>query len=250
MPLEPTKRPRVRVIDEADAETTIICAKRTSPSEILANIDEVEPFDVADAPTDAEMAQIVAKKADTRTKVLVGTQHVKNGAPPAAHSNAADAEMVAGLSARELVVAVLTLQQVPAPVMARTLGIGVADVHALQQKPQVTLQVRRALIAMRERIERGDFGVVPMAKANAESMMQRLVALSQSTKEETARRAAVDVLSLAGHVAVKKAEIVNVNRIIDAMDPVELTAFVERGEFPARFRDQLATIQSAPKKTA
>src|ERR1700675_4213 len=103
----------------------------------------------------------------------------------------------------------------------------------------VALALKRIEDLARAKVERGEFGVAPIAKSHAESMTRILVNIAKSGKTAPAvkRQAANDVLALAGHQPVKRAEILDVNELINQMSPEELDRFITANEWPERMRD-------------
>lgn len=169
----------------------------------------------------------------------------KRHSPPTEIDEVAGVYALLGLRGAQLAALLLLLQRIAPTQICALLGIGEDTLLSWRKMPAFAHQLKKALFAMREQIERGDFGVVPMAKANAERMMHTLITKAKSAKnEETSRRAAESVLALAGHTPIKKIESVNVNKIVDQMTPEEMGAFIDRGEFPVRFRDQLSILQA------
>jgi len=106
---------------------------------------------------------------------------------------------------------------------------------------------RRAVTMIEERIAdriaRGEFGALAMAKAELIPAMKRLIGMSKECATDAVRyKATRDLIELAGLQAPKPAESVPVERLVDRMTPEEAREFYETGHFPERFHDQLARI--------
>lgn len=106
------------------------------------------------------------------------------------------------------------------------------------ERPHVLAHQRQCEAALVARIQQGEFGPTAMAKAKAEQMLAVLIDKAERSKQDNvSRQAALDVLGLAGFVAVKKAEVLNVNELIDQMREDELDTFITSGRIPPRLRN-------------
>ena len=147
------------------------------------------------------------------------------------------------LSRKKLLALTLLLQGIPLDRIAGQCGVKVEKVELFVKLPGVKHVLATSQKVILTKLQRGDFGPVPMAKHAAEHSMATLIHLTKGARNENVRRqAAIDVLALAGHVAVRKAEILNVNELIDAMAADELEIFIKDGIWPDRLRDRAALL--------
>lgn len=146
-----------------------------------------------------------------------------------------------GLSAKEGFCLLSVLQGTPNAAIAEQLAISEAKVAKLLRRSKLLAQsIERFLLV---KVQRGEFGPIPMAKSASDHAMSALIHLMKMGRNESTRRqAAVDILALAGHVAVKRAEVLNVNSLIDEMAADELEKFIASGTWPDRFRDKAALL--------
>jgi hypothetical protein len=164
---------------------------------------------------------------------------------PSPVEKAVDTSKLRGKRAQALI---LLLQGVKIAEIAEKIGISVEKVEKFVKKPEIQQCVANATKKTLEKLQRGDFGPIPMAKHAAEHSMATLIELTKRARNENVKRqAAIDVLALAGHVAVKKAEILNVNELIDSMNVAELDDFIQHGKWPERLRDRAALLSITKK---
>lgn len=131
---------------------------------------------------------------------------------------------------------------------AEFLKVDVGKVRKFAERAEIKHCIAQSQRVVLNKLQRGEFGPIPMAKHAAEHAMATLITLTQRARNENVKRqSAIDVLALAGHVAVKKAEILNVNELIDAMNAAELDNFIKEGVWPDRLRDRAALLSITKK---
>lgn len=97
-----------------------------------------------------------------------------------------------------------------------------------------------------ERISRGEFGAMAIAKAAAVGAMERLKHLSETSRNERVYlQANLEIIRLAGLQPSKPQVTESPERLIDQMTADEAEAFASTGEWPERFRDQLARLATS-----
>jgi hypothetical protein len=100
--------------------------------------------------------------------------------------------------------------------------------------------------AIVERISRGEFGAMAIAKAAAVGAMERLKRLSETSRNERVYlQANLEIIRLSGLQPPKPQVLESPERLIDLMTADEAEAFASTGEWPERFRDQLARLATS-----
>jgi hypothetical protein len=131
-------------------------------------------------------------------------------------------------------------------VIAAELGITPAVVRARLSRPEFKAAQSQLEATMMERIARGEFGILAMAKAEAVGAFRRVLGQSKLSPDEKVRfNANVLLMKLAGIREPAPAAIETPERLIDMMTAEEAEVFSTTGEFPERFADQLARLTTA-----
>lgn len=130
--------------------------------------------------------------------------------------------------------------------IAEEMGVSVGTVNRVLGSKAFQAAVELVESRIADRIARGEFGVLAIAKANAVAAMRRIVGMSKHCHNEMVRFKANDrVLEIAGVQPPKPVEQVHVERLMDRFTLDEAKEFYQTGHFPARFADQLARIAVA-----
>lgn len=200
----------------------------------------------------ATVGEIFAPLADVpgRTQELVGKNGVVVQRPLPADKRTVDLAKLPLLSKLDRHLVLWMALGLPAQEIAEKCGKSLGWLTLRVKHEAVAAALKRIEDLSRAKIERGDYGVAPIAKAEAEPMTRILVGIAKSHKTAPAvkRQAALDVLALAGHQPVKRAEILNVNELIEKMTPEELDRFIQHDEWPERMRD--SSMAAMTKKAA
>jgi hypothetical protein len=123
------------------------------------------------------------------------------------------------------------------------MGISTATVAKVRKSPAFQRAVETVEERIADRIARGEFGVLAMAKAAAVGAMTRIIGMAKECHTDAVRyKANEKILEIAGIQAPKPLEQVPVERLVDRMTAEEAKEFYETGHFPERFHDQLARI--------
>lgn len=113
------------------------------------------------------------------------------------------------------------------------------SIEFILRQPKIRAEINAIVAAQRERIVSGDFGVLSMAKANAERMAKTII--DQATgdapdvKPGDRRRAAEIGLKLSGDLVEKKIS-EHVHKLVGELTTEEMETFLARGEMPDRLR--------------
>lgn len=151
------------------------------------------------------------------------------------------------LSRREKAMLFDIVAGIPPAVVAAENEIAWPTFQGWMKESRIASALSRATGVLIEKIERGDFGAIPIAKASAEGAMVILLGLMRAAKsDETRRKAANDLLAYAGHQPVKRTQVLNPGEFLDAMTEGELEEFAASGLVPDRLRSQ-ATFMVAKK---
>jgi hypothetical protein len=130
--------------------------------------------------------------------------------------------------------------------IAAEVSRSVQTVRRIMDKPAFHLAVRAVEASMAERIARGEFGVLAIFKANAVGAAKRIVGLSRASEDERIRlQANLKIIEGAGVRPPAPAVTESPERLIDQMTAEEATKFAETGDFPERFKDQLARLATS-----
>ena len=156
------------------------------------------------------------------------------------------AEAQADLVPREfLVLGKLFEGRKPADI-ARDLNVNLTTIRHITQKPAMRKWIAHCQDAIIDRIARGEFGAMAVAKKEATEAMRRIVVLSRDAKDERVRlNANVKLLEFAGVVASRPIDAPTIDRVLDQLTPAEQLMFSETGKFPGRLADQLLRISAA-----
>lgn len=155
------------------------------------------------------------------------------------------------LGSFEAQAALLALQGATYDDIGAALSAPPNEIEKFLSSPMAQALLGKIESAITAKLQRGDYGPIPMAKHAAEHMMGVLISTAKKSRNDnTKRQAAMDVLALAGHVAVKKAEVLNVNELIDSMDVQELNKFISEGVWPDRLRDRAAMLSMMNKNNS
>ena len=122
----------------------------------------------------------------------------------------------------------------------------IADVDDLLSSEtfQFTVAVIERSIAAR--IARGEFGITATFKMEAPGAVERIVGLAKKAKDERIRfQANKEIVAQSGFQPPQPIVTESVERLIDAMTAEEAAKFAESGEFPERFRDQMARLATS-----
>lgn len=153
-----------------------------------------------------------------------------------------------GVRGKKAQAALLALQGANPIEISEAIGIPAKKIEKFLASPMAQSLLAKVEEMILGKLQRGEYGPIPMAKHAAEHMMSQIIAIAMKGRNEnTKRQAAMDVLGLAGHVAIKKAEIFNVNELIDSMDADELNKFIVDGSWPDRLRDRAALLSMSNK---
>ncbi len=131
---------------------------------------------------------------------------------------------------------------------ATILSIPYDAAKTIAKKPQFKKAIQQIDQAIAERISRGEFGAMAIAKAGAPRAMQVIHDLLDSRHEKTRLQAANDLLKWSGMQPPKPQVTESVERLIDLMTADELEVFASTGEWPERFKDQLARLATTQLK--
>lgn len=130
--------------------------------------------------------------------------------------------------------------------IAAECSMSVAAVRQVLMKPAFKAAVQMVEASIAERIARGEFGVLAIAKANAVGAFRRLVGMAKGSEDERIKfQANVKILEMAGIKPATPIVTESPERLIDAMTAEEAEKFAASGEFPDRFRDQLARLATS-----
>lgn len=130
--------------------------------------------------------------------------------------------------------------------IAKECGMQAGNVSRILAKPAFKQAVAMVEASIVERIARGEFGVLAIAKANSVGAMRRLVGMSKGSEDERVRlQATLKLLEIGGIQPPKPSITESPERLIDQMTAEEAERFAKEGEFPERFRDQLARLASS-----
>lgn len=110
--------------------------------------------------------------------------------------------------------------------------------------PEFDSLVERVESAVLDRINRGEFGVLAKFKEAAPEAVDVMIATMRNKKDpKLAHAAAKDVIAASGFHAPKPPTTEeSPERLIDLMTAEEARHFADTGEFPDRFKDQLARL--------
>lgn len=130
--------------------------------------------------------------------------------------------------------------------IGREMGLAPLTVKKRIHRPAFQSQIQIVEAAIVERIARGEFGALAIAKANAVGAMRRIVGQARRADDERVKfQANVKLLEYAGIQPAKPPVTESVDRLIDMMTADEAETFARTGEFPERFRDQLARLATS-----
>lgn len=110
--------------------------------------------------------------------------------------------------------------------------------------PEFALLVERVEAQVLDRLNRGEFGVLAKFKEAAPEAVDVMIATMRQKKDpKLAHAAAKDVIAASGFHAPKPPTTEeSPERLIDLMTAEEARHFADTGEFPDRFKDQLARL--------
>lgn len=153
---------------------------------------------------------------------------------------------VEGLKPHEWLIIGRVFERRAAKQIAEELEMSVGAVRAIMGKPAFKAAIQMVEASMAERIARGEFGVLAIAKANAVGAFRRLVGMAKASEDERIKfQANVKILEMAGIKPAAPMVTESPERLIDAMTAEEAQKFAETGEFPDRFSDQLARLATS-----
>lgn len=114
----------------------------------------------------------------------------------------------------------------------------------LEDTPEFDSMVDRIEAAVLDRISRGEFGVLAKFKEAAPEAVDKMLETMRNRKDpKLAYQAAKDVIAASGFHAPKPPTTEeSPERLIDLMTAEEARHFADTGEFPDRFKDQLARL--------
>lgn len=129
--------------------------------------------------------------------------------------------------------------------IAREMHLSQSLVSQVLTSAKFKLAEARMETAMLERIARGEFGALAIAKANTVGAMRRLVGMSRGAMDERVKlNATIELLKLGGIQPSKPAVTESPERLVDLMTDDEARVFAETGHFPDRLMDQVARLAS------
>lgn len=153
---------------------------------------------------------------------------------------------VEGLEPMEWMVLGKTFEGKNQKEIAKEMSRSTQTIRRIMEKPAFHAAVRAVEATMAERIARGEFGVLAIFKANAVGAAKRIVGISKASEDDRIRLAAnKTIIESAGIRPPAPAVVENPERLIDAMTAEEAQKFAETGEFPDRFKDQLARLATS-----
>lgn len=133
--------------------------------------------------------------------------------------------------------------------LAPRTAVSLPTIYLRQKKASYVAVRTRIETAHMERIARGEFGAIAIAKAELVGNMRRLQGMARGAEDERVRhKALVDMIKFAGFAPPTPLVTENPERVIDAMSAAEAEHFAETGEFPAHLADQLARVGTAQLK--
>lgn len=138
------------------------------------------------------------------------------------------------------------LEGKPIEKVAVELDKPIADVDDLLSSETFQFTVAVIERAIAARIARGEFGITATFKLEAPGAVERIVHLSKKAKDERIRlQANTEIVKQSGFQPPQPIVTESVERLIDAMTAEEAAKFAESGEFPERFRDQMARLATS-----
>lgn len=153
---------------------------------------------------------------------------------------------VEGLSPGDWMIVGKVFERKSARQIAGECKLSIGRVRQIIDAPKFKRAVEMVEASIVERIARGEFGVLAIAKANAVGAMRRLVGIAKGSEDDRVKlNANLELLKLSGVQAPKPTVTESPERLIDQMTADEAQKFAETGEFPARFADQLARLATS-----
>lgn len=130
---------------------------------------------------------------------------------------------------------------------AATMGMSLANAKRIAQKPAFKKAVADVDRSIMERVARGEFGAMTIAKAEASAAMERVAQASRDPKlyRGNARvwlAANLEIIKLSGLQPAKPVVVESKERLIDLMTSEEAEEFATTGEWPDRFKDQIMRL--------
>lgn len=130
--------------------------------------------------------------------------------------------------------------------IAEEMRMSLPTLRKTLEKPEFKRAVEMVEASIMERVSRGEFGVLAIYKANAVGAARRIVGMSKASEDERIKfMANKEVIQGAGIKPPAPAVVDTPERIIDAMNADEAEKFAATGEFPERFRDQMARLATS-----
>lgn len=127
--------------------------------------------------------------------------------------------------------------------LAEKTGLTVAGVRARTLRPAFQQALQRLQRSLFDRLARGEYGVLALAKGNAVGAFKRVLQLSRAAENERVRLDAnLEIMKLAGVQPPKPAVVESPERLLDQMSPEELEHFSKTNEIPRRLGDQVAKL--------
>lgn len=138
------------------------------------------------------------------------------------------------------------LEGKPVEKVAAEVDRPLADVDDLLSSEIFQLTVAIIERSIAARIARGEFGITATFKMEAPRAVERIVKLAEKGKDERIRfQANKEIIQQSGFQPPQPIVTESVERLIDAMSAEEAMKFAESGEFPERFRDQMARLATS-----
>lgn len=151
-----------------------------------------------------------------------------------------------GLSPGDWMIVGKVFERKSAKQIAEECKMTAVNVRRIMGTPQFKRAIEMVEASIVERIARGEFGVLAIAKANAVGAMRRLVGIAKGSEDDRVKlNANLELLKLSGVQAPKPAVTESPERLIDQMTADEAEMFAREGIFPDRFKDQLARLASS-----
>lgn len=125
-------------------------------------------------------------------------------------------------------------------------GISLATIYGRQKRPAYVAVVERVRASHMERIARGEFGAIGIAKANLVANMRRMQGMATHAENEAVKFKALEkMIALSGFQPPAPVVVEHPERIIESMTPEEVEHFAKTGEFPPHLADQMMRVSSA-----
>lgn len=140
-----------------------------------------------------------------------------------------------------------TFERKKATQIAQELSLSVLTVRKVQASAPFVAACRMIEASIAERIARGEFGVLAIAKMEAVGAFRRVVGQAKCSPDERIRfQANLKILEFGGiKPAIPLVNAETPDRLVDQFTKEEAEAFAKTGDFPERFRDQLARLATS-----